>query len=438
MATFTSYFPGGVTPDHYSPALPGFDYMPFFEEVVRFGQANQTSASATAVKFNLANGLKLTLVGTGFTFDSAGKPTGGTITGISIFLNNGTTKMQELTGLSVGLEAFHDAAAAYDQYAMARFLMRGNDVLKGNAGDQDLSGYTGNDTFIGGSGNDFVTGGEGKDTYDGNGGAFDSLNFDDAYYTPTAFRGISLNASTGVVIDPWGNTESFTQFEQFRGTQFADVFLGSNVNEEFMGLGGRDTINGGGGNDSVLYHRDDRRGGTGSVSVNLATGNAIDGFGKADKLISIENARTGNAADTLIGSAGANFLRAGAGSDLLDGGLGNDRLQGESGKDTFVFDTKLNAATNVDTIDDFSVVDDTIRLDNDIFTAITGTGALTAAQFYKSAAGVAHDANDRIIYETDTGKLCYDSNGNASGGSVLFAIISKNLALTAADFFIVT
>lgn len=437
MATFTSFFPGGVNPDHYTPPLPDFDYMPFFEEIVRFDQATRIGTpTATVINFNLSNGLKLKIVGTGFQFDSNGDPIGGTITAFEVYLNNGTTKMQTLTGLNLSLESFDDTSQVYDQFAMAQFLMRGNDILKGSAGDQDLNGYGGNDTIIGGSGGDFVHGGEGKDTYDGNAG-YDTLAFDDAYYTPSAYRGINLDATTGKVIDPWGNSETFTQFEQFRGTQFADIFKGSGADEAFMGLGGRDTIDGGSGVDMVLYHRDARRGGTGNVTVNLETGKAIDGFGKTDTLISIEGARTGDGADKLTGNAAANFFRAGAGNDILAGGLGNDTLYGEAGKDIFLFNTKLSASTNVDTIGDFNVTDDTIRLDNAIFTQITGTGTLTVAQFYKSAAGVANDASDRIIYETDTGKLFYDSNGNASGGSVHFATIGANLALTAADFVIV-
>ncbi|MCV9967569.1 M10 family metallopeptidase C-terminal domain-containing protein [Pararhizobium sp. BT-229] len=437
MATFTSFFPGGVTPDHYNPPLTGFDYMPFFEEVVRFDQATQVGTpTSTTINFNLSNGLKLKLVGTGFKFDGSGNPIGGTVTSMVVYLNNGSTKMQELTGLSISLETFYDAAEAYDQYGMARFLMRGNDTLKGSAGDQDMNGYGGNDTFIGGTGNDFVHGGEGKDTYDGNGGSFDSLNFDDAYYTPSAFQGIILDASLGTVTDPWGNDETFTQFEQFRGTQYRDIFKGSGVSEEFMGLGGRDAINGGGGSDSVLYHRDDRRGGFGSVTVNLETGLATDGFGKIDTLVSIENARTGLAADKLIGNSAANFLRAGLGNDVLAGGLGNDTLRGEAGKDAFLFHKALNASTNVDDIEDFSVTDDTIRLDNAVFTVLT-TGALTSGAFRANTTGLAGDSSDRIIYETDTGELYYDSNGTGTGGGILFATIGTGLALTAADFLIV-
>ncbi|MBP1858880.1 calcium-binding protein [Rhizobium herbae] len=436
MAIFTSFFPGSIYPDHYNPPLAGFDYLPFFDEIVNLGQATQTAKASTAIKFDLSNGLKLKLVGTGFAFDSDGNPIGGTLTGFVVYLNNGTTKMQELAGLNISLETFFDAAGAYNQYDLARYLMRGNDTLTGNAGDQTLVGYAGNDTFIGGAGGDYVQGGEGKDTYDGNGSDYDTLAFDDAYYTPSAYRGISLNSTTGTVTDAWGNVETFKEFEHFRGTQFRDSFTGSGADEQFMGLGGRDTINGGGGFDVVRYDRDERRDGTGSVTVNLVTQKAIDGFGKTDTLSSIEGARTGSAADKLYGNSLENHFKAGGGNDLLSGGLGNDILHGEGGKDIFLFDTALNASTNVDSIQDFNVAADTIRLDHDIFAALA-TGALAAAAFRANTTGLAGDSSDRIIYETDTGELYYDSNGNAAGGGVHFATISNKAALTVADFFVV-
>ncbi len=153
-------------------------------------------------------------------------------------------------------------------------------------------------------------------------------------------------------------------------------------------------------------------------------------------MISIEGIRGTAFNDIILGSAVANTLRGEAGSDYLAGGLGNDTLRGDAGKDTFFFNTALNAATNVDTIADFVVVDDTIKLENSIFTAIVGVGTLTSAQFVKNLTGTAAAGDDRIIYETDTGKIYYDSNGSASGGSVHFATVQPNLLLTAADFLI--
>jgi Ca2+-binding RTX toxin-like protein len=55
----------------------------------------------------------------------------------------------------------------------------------------------------------------------------------------------------------------------------------------------------------------------------------------------------------------------------------------------------------------------------------------------KNTTGLAADANDRIIYETDTGRLFYDSNGNAAGGSVHFATLAPNVALSNVDFQVI-
>jgi Ca2+-binding RTX toxin-like protein len=147
---------------------------------------------------------------------------------------------------------------------------------------------------------------------------------------------------------------------------------------------------------------------------------------------------TGSAnADTITGGTGADTIAAGAGNDTIAAGAGNDILTGGPGNDQFVFNTALNATTNVDQITDFSVGIDTIVLENAIFTTIVGTGTLTAAQFVANAAGIALDADDRIVYETDTGKLFYDSNGSAAGGATQFAQLAPGLAPTHNDFLIV-
>ncbi len=99
-----------------------------------------------------------------------------------------------------------------------------------------------------------------------------------------------------------------------------------------------------------------------------------------------------------------------------------------------VFDTALNAATNKDTILDFNPANDTIRLDNAIFTTLSA-GTLQASGFYIGTA--AHDADDRIIYNRSTGQVSYDADGNGAGAAVAFAVINNKAALTNADFFIV-
>jgi Ca2+-binding RTX toxin-like protein len=111
-------------------------------------------------------------------------------------------------------------------------------------------------------------------------------------------------------------------------------------------------------------------------------------------------------------------------------------MTGGGGSDTFAFTTSLVAGI-IDTITDFSVAADTIRLSHTIFSTIVGTGTLNAAQFAANASGTAQDASDRIIYETDTGKLFFDSNGSAAGGATQFAKLSVGLALAANDFSMV-
>jgi Ca2+-binding RTX toxin-like protein len=123
----------------------------------------------------------------------------------------------------------------------------------------------------------------------------------------------------------------------------------------------------------------------------------------------------------------------------LAGNAGNNTLSGASGADTFVFNTALNAATNLDHITDFAQVD-TIDLENAVFTSLTTTGTLAASAF-ASGAGLtqAQDATDRIVYNTTTGALFFDADGNQAGGvaAVQFAVIDNHVALTNADFVVV-
>jgi Ca2+-binding RTX toxin-like protein len=148
---------------------------------------------------------------------------------------------------------------------------------------------------------------------------------------------------------------------------------------------------------------------------------------------------------TVVGNAGANSLRGyggndtlsgGAGDDRISGGRGNDTLAGNSGADTYYFSYALNASTNVDTIKGFSSID-LISLSSAIFTKAGSVGALAASAFSANTTGLADDASDRIIWETDTGILRYDPDGTGSAEATAFAIITGNTgAINAGDFVI--
>ena len=136
-------------------------------------------------------------------------------------------------------------------------------------------------------------------------------------------------------------------------------------------------------------------------------------------------------ADNIYGLGGIDTINSGAGNDLIDGGLGSDTLTGGAGLDTFVFGSTLGA-TNVDKITDFSVSADNILLAQSVFTAIGAVGSLSSDAFRIGSA--AASATDRIIYNTATGALFYDADGNGSGAQVQFATLATNLSLTAASF----
>ena len=138
-------------------------------------------------------------------------------------------------------------------------------------------------------------------------------------------------------------------------------------------------------------------------------------------------------ADTINALAGNDRVNGREGADRLDGSTGNDTLTGGVGADQFSFTTKL-AKDNVDTITDFEVGTDRIRLDHRVFKALE-TGALEASAF--AVAASAADSDVRILYDEATGKLSYDADGSGSGKAVAFGILGAGLSLTEADFLVV-
>lgn len=241
------------------------------------------------------------------------------------------------------------------------------------------------------------------------------------------------------------------------GNSASNILTGNGAANVLTGLGGNDTLNGGVGSGDTL------NGGIGNDTYVIDTAGDIflDSSGidtvraalsftlasSFEKLVltgtgsfggtgnALANTITGNiAANKLKGLSGNDIISGGGGRDMIEGGLGNDTLSGGSHADSFVFNTKLSAKTNVDRVTDFNVPLDTFRLENSVFTKIISTGRLTAAQFHTGAS--AQDADDRIVYNSAAGVLFYDSDGNGAAAAVRFATLAKGLALTNADFII--
>jgi Ca2+-binding RTX toxin-like protein len=135
------------------------------------------------------------------------------------------------------------------------------------------------------------------------------------------------------------------------------------------------------------------------------------------------------------GMGGNDTLYGYGGYDALAGGAGNDKLYGGRGNDNFIFESKLNAKTNVDRIMDFrSSEDDMISLSRSVFKKAGSFGGLKEAAFY--AGKKAHDKDDRIIYDKKTGSLYYDADGTGKTAQIKFATVYNKTTLTHDDFAI--
>jgi Ca2+-binding RTX toxin-like protein len=163
-----------------------------------------------------------------------------------------------------------------------------------------------------------------------------------------------------------------------------------------------------------------------SVSYALAAGSSVEALATTNI--------SGTASINLTGNELVQVVTGNAGRNVLDGKGGADTLWGKAGADTFAFST-LPGIGNVDTIADFNARDDTIRLDNDVFTALP-TGTLARGAFVTGSA--ARDSNDRIIFDNSTNTLYYDPDGTGARPAVAFAQLEgPNLNLTYADFVVI-
>ena len=298
--------------------------------------------------------------------------------------------------------------------------------LAGSDHDDILTGDTASNMIDGGLGNDTIQGGLGVDILIGGAGGVDMLS----YVASNTAVTVSLAASTAS--GGHATSDVISGFEGLIGSSFSDFLTGDAFTNVLMGgAGGVDKLTGGDGGDIYVIDRND-------VVVELGAGTGIDVIRIGTSYTLLNNFEdlelTGTASISGTGNGLANRLTGNSGNNILNGGLRNDTLVGGAGNDTFVFNTALSAA-NVDTIADFTAVDDTIRLEDAIFTGMA-TGTLAVSGFVANLTGTASDGLDRIIYETDTGRLYFDADGTGNGARVLFATLSNNLVLTNSDFIV--
>lgn len=295
--------------------------------------------------------------------------------------------------------------------------------LYGGEGDDELSGMAGNDHLIGGAGVDLLDGGDGRDI----------ARYDDLPAAVTA----SLS-------DPSINTghaagDVYESIEGLGGSNFADLLVGdagnnwlngSMGNDVLDGLAGNDVMRGGSGDDTFIVNAPrDRVIELSGQGIDTVRTN-VDGYVLPAEVERLELlgpsalAASGNGlANEMIGNGAANVLNGREGADVLNGG---------GGADVFVIDAPVDSG--IDTIVDFDVPADSIRLSRAIFTQLNGGSALQASRFVSGVAAV--DAADRIIHNSASGAVFYDPDGTGAAAMVQFLQISPGVALTAADFIL--
>ena len=278
------------------------------------------------------------------------------------------------SALFVSIRGFGFAAGAGDDDA----------ILVGSAGDDQLTGGAGNDLLFGLAGNDDLTGGAGNDTLDGGedessifGTDFDSVDY------ANSLAGVTVDLAKGTALDGLGGTDMLQGIEEISGSNFDDLLVGGDPTGNFIetieGRAGDDTIQGGNLVPNSLLpkfkasYSEDPNG----VTVDLANGTAIDGFGDTDTLSNL-SAIVGSANDDLPLGANSGVVR-----EALEGLAGDDTIDGNSGIDLVAFlespagvtvdleaNTALDGFGGTDTLSD---IEGAIGTDfDDLFTAGAG------------------------------------------------------------------
>ena len=320
----------------------------------------------------------------------------------------------------------------------------GNDILLGASGIDRLYGGAGTDTLDGVTGNDILDGGTGADSMFGGSGAglYYVDNAGDLVSDSIVGDGDRLLTSVSYALQALSGIETLMTTNKsglgalnLTGNGFAQAIYGNAGANILNGMASADSMTGYGGNDR--YYADNG----GDKVIEAAGGGADEVFASVSYALTanseIELLTTTSAAGVtainLTGNALGQTIEGNTGANVIDGKGANDTLRGRGGSDTFAFTTTLGVA-NIDTILDYNVAADTISLENAVFTGLAA-GVLAAAAFFKGTG--AHDADDRIIYNPNSGALFFDKDGTGGSAAVRFATVSAGLSMTNNDFVVV-
>ena len=294
-------------------------------------------------------------------------------------------------------------------------------VLVGGAGRDNLFGEGGNDILNGGSGVDTMVGGTGDDLYHVDSKA-DRVIEQSGQGVDTVIAKSSYTLSS--------NVENLTLAEggdySAGGNSLDNHLIGNSGNNVLAGGVGADILEGGLGDDTYVLSDD--------LDTIIDTGgndtirSALDVY----LIDGIENVQLVGVADTVaVGNSANNVLVGNMANNILEGGLGVDVLTGGDGDDQFVI-ANNGTGVAVDTVTDFMAGSDLLVIDLASFDlspealGLLSSGLVSADSFVIGAGAVAQDANDYFIFDTATGILKFDADGNGDGEAIEIAKIEMD------------
>ncbi|WP_138498757.1 beta strand repeat-containing protein [Nostoc sp. PA-18-2419] len=312
-----------------------------------------------------------------------------------------------------------------------------NRVSYKNIEQLNISGSSNDDLIVGSNGNDFLNGaGSGNDTLNGGAGD-DTLNGD------------NYSSDNNLLYGGDGNDSLSASGSVFIYRDDANVTYASGNNTLNGGAGndnlvtnfstGNNLLSGGDGNDSLFAYDPDSL--YSLYGVYAVSGNNTLSGGTGGDYLNVSNSSGNNLLDggdgndilTASGGFGKNTLKGGNGNDTLTGGKGSDSLYGGGGTDTFVF-SSFNEG--VDRLYDFNATNEVIQVSATGFGGGLSAGVLKTSEFTIGAS--ATTSTQRLIYNSTTGALFFDSDGSAGAFTqIQFAQLSTGLSLTNNNFVIV-
>lgn len=404
----------------------------------------------------------------------------GAKTGLRVDLADSSRNLGEAAGdVVAGFENLVGGAGedtlAGDQQANFIKGGDGNDRLLGRGGDDTLDGDGFQNTLIGGAGADLLLGGVGTDTADyGRSNAAVAIDLANRSASGGHAAGDDLRKIDNLVGSDFNDT--LTGLSEFYVGENLSGGLGDDLLD---GLAGVDTLAGGRGADTLDggdyidwdYDTLSYAGDSAGVLIDFATGVGVGGDAEGDLFTGFEIVEGGSGNDTLIGDFDDFFIY-----DYLYGGAGNDSIRGvdsdatiynnidwlygEAGDDTLVGANADGGAHltggagadrfviaresaflliegSYDDIEDFEVGVDQIGLTRagSLGPAIGPLGALDPDAFRLGTS--AADADDRIIYDTATGRLYFDQDGVGGVAQVQLAYLIGAPTLVADDFVVI-